>query len=161
MSTVRSVSESRYPLAGLVASRAVDRQGAELELATQRSRLHEREVQYRAAELALAAALKQRNAELTADARARTGAELARAGALAAERALTARALEQELNRAGAALKEQTRALRVAELNWQAACVDHTVADRHHERFVAQEQLAAQRADQDESDDLAASRRQH
>jgi hypothetical protein len=154
---VAAMREARYPLAAARTLRETARRAAE-------DALHAARAKHSDAERAVAtlqAAVDEKQArrvrtltpDPTSDRSQRSGADVARSGAYAARLHAELGRLAEQLRAAQATLKEQARAVRLAELAWQQAYAEHEALERHHERFRQAERKAADKADELEVED--------
>lgn len=148
--------EKPYSLAPLLTQREQGKQEAQASLAQARVRVGAGVERHKQLEAALRALAERRT---TAAARSSTrGAELARRGAEDAHFAMQHAQLTHELTQAARALHAEQRALRLAELALMAAFVEHRVVEQHHASFREATRKQAQRAEDDELEDMQSSR---
>jgi hypothetical protein len=149
---------ARYPAAAARIQRDHARQVAELALRAARGKLADAEAAHEAAQAAAAEHARRRSATLgtgTGTGTLDRAADLARSGAYAGRLQLQAKQLAQQLRAAQAILAEQARAVRLAELTFTRAYAEHEAIERHHERFLAAERKAVERAYELEAEERA------
>lgn len=145
-----------YPLEQVLQLRARTYQEAELELSRARGRLHDAQLALAAAQEALAAHSAKRSRVVTPDPAATlvSSQALAWSGAYAARLQTDALKLKDRVKAAQGVVTTEARAVRLAELTWHRAYADRELLNRHHERFLASERKAADRAEELEIEDL-------
>ena len=148
--------KSRYPLEQVRELRVRAYQEAELELARARGRVHDAQLALAAAEEALAAQTAKRARVVTPEPSATqvSSQALAWSGAYAARLQADALKLKERVQAAKSTLAAEARAVRLAELTWHRAYADRELLNRHHEKFLASEKKAAERAEELEIEDL-------
>jgi len=151
-----SMRKRTYPLEQLREIRVRAYQEAELELARARGRLHDAQLALAAAEESLAAHSAKRARVVTPDPSTKmvSSQALAWSGSYAARLQTDALKLKARVKAAKDALAAEARALRLAELTWHRAYADRELLNRHHEKFLASEKKAAERAEELEIEDL-------
>lgn len=136
---------ARYPVAAARIQRDHARQVAELGLREARARFADAEAALEVARVAAEEHARRRSATL-AQGQVASAAELARSGVYAGRLRVEAEQLGLQLRAAQAILAEHARAVRLAELELTRAYAEHETIERHHERFLAAERRAVERA---------------